>query len=234
MSNMLDENIKSQVREVFGELQNPVEILFFGREMPAAGRDEPERCAYCTETKDLLEEVSALSDQLDLKVYDIEKDAVLAQKYKVDGVPAFVLAGRDGEQIIDYGIRYKGIPAGHEFSSLINDLILVARRDSNLSPETRLFLKELRQPVHLQVFVTPSCPYCPRSVVLAHQFALESPLVEAEMIEAMEFPELADRFAVSGVPQTTINMGAGTIVGSAPEQNLVAEIRAALEKSIIQ
>ena len=48
------------------------------------------------------------------------------------------------------------------------------------------------------------------------------------MVEAMEFPDLADRFQVSGVPQTTINMGAGTVVGAAPEQSLVEEIRAAL------
>jgi len=227
MPNLLDDSIKMQVQEVLGDLQNPVEILFFGS-------SDKERCAYCAETKQLLEEVSALSEQLNLQVYDIDQDAALAQQYKVDGVPEFVLAGREGDQIVDYSIRYKGIPAGHEFSSLVNDLVLISRRDSNLSPETRQFLKELTQPVHLQVFVTPTCPYCPRAVVLAHQFAMESPLVEAEMVEAMEFPELADRFEVSGVPQTTINMGAGTVVGAAPEQNLVEEIRAALEKSIVQ
>lgn len=65
-------------------------------------------------------------------------------------------------------------------------------------------------------------------MVTAFQFAMESPLVEAEMVEAMEFPELSDRFQVSGVPQTTINMGAGTVVGAAPEQMLVEEIRSAL------
>ncbi len=227
MPSMLDHTIVSQVKEVFAGLKNPVEILFFGS-------GDAERCAYCSETKQLLEEVSALSDLLHLQVYDIEQDAGLAKQYKVDGTPEFILAGREGDEIIDYRVRYKGIPAGHEFSSLINDLILVARRDSNLSPETRQFLKELDQPVHLQVFVTPTCPYCPRAVVLAHQFAMESPLVEAEMVEAMEFPDLADRFAVSGVPQTTINMGAGTLIGAAPEENLVEEIRAALERSIVQ
>ena len=59
--------------------------------------------------------------------------------------------------------------------------------------------------------------------------ALESPLVEAEMIEAMEFPELSDRNDVSGVPQTTINDGAGRLVGAAPESHLVAEIQRALK-----
>jgi len=61
-------------------------------------------------------------------------------------------------------------------------------------------------------------------VVLAHQLALESPWVQAEAIEATEFPELSRRHAVSGVPQTTINDGAGMVVGAVPEDHLVAEI----------
>ena len=69
-------------------------------------------------------------------------------------------------------------------------------------------------------------------MVLAHQMALESPLVEAEMVEALEFPELADRFEVSGVPQTTINSGAGTVVGAVPEDQLVAEIARAIKSSL--
>lgn len=64
--------------------------------------------------------------------------------------------------------------------------------------------------------------------MLAHQMALESPMVEAEMVEAMEFPELSNRFRVSGVPQTTINQGAGTVVGALPEDNLLAEIMRAV------
>lgn len=64
--------------------------------------------------------------------------------------------------------------------------------------------------------------------MLAHMMAMESPLVEAEMVEAMEFPDLADRFNVSGVPQTTINYGAGTVVGATPEDYLLNEIKRTL------
>jgi len=62
-------------------------------------------------------------------------------------------------------------------------------------------------------------------VVLAHQLAVENPLVQAEMVEAMEFPDLADRHNVSGVPQTTINDGANHVVGAVPEDHLLAEIQ---------
>ena len=65
--------------------------------------------------------------------------------------------------------------------------------------------------------------------MLAHRMAMESPLVQAEMVEAMEFPDLANRHHVSGVPQTTINDGAGHVVGAVPEQNLTAAIIEALK-----
>jgi glutaredoxin-like protein len=224
VESILDEKIKQQVENLFENLQHLVVLLLFRT-------SDDSRCQYCADTEQLLADISALSNLITLNVYDIDADSGMAEQYKVDGVPEFVLAGIEGEQILDYGIRYKGIPAGHEFTSLINDILLVSQRSSNLSDETKAFLRGLDQPVHLMVFVTPTCPYCPRAVVLAHQFALESPMVEAEMVEAMEFPELADQFQVSGVPQTTINMGAGMMVGAGSEQNLVAEIRAALQRS---
>ena len=71
-------------------------------------------------------------------------------------------------------------------------------------------------------------------MVLAHQMALESPYVQAEMVEAMEFPDLADRYEVSGVPHTTINDGHGNVVGAVPEAVLLKEIQQALAQHKIQ
>ena len=215
MTSLLNDEITTQVSEVFSQMQDPVQVLFFGKD---------EDCDYCDDTQQLLEEVAGLSDKIALNVYSLEQDKAIAQQYKMDRAPGFVIAGKDGDQLLDYGIRYAGIPSGHEFSSLINSVLLVSGRDSNLSEDIRDMLKDLDQPVNMLVFVTPTCPYCPQAVVLAHQMALESPMIESEMIEATEFPDLSMRFNVSGVPQTTINEGAGTVVGAVPEGNLVAEI----------
>ncbi len=149
MTPMLDEGIQKQVRELFTALRSPVSAAFFGS-------SEPERCQYCSETRQLLEEVCALSDLLHFKPYDIEESAELAKKYRVDSAPGFVLLGHEGDREIDYGIRFKGIPAGHEFSSLVNGLVLASKADSSLNDETRRFLAGLTSPVHLQVFVTPT------------------------------------------------------------------------------
>jgi len=144
---LLDENIVNQVRKVFDQLGQPVEVLYFGRETG---------CEYCDDTLQLAEEVVAISDKLSLRKYDIDEDAALALEYNIDKVPGLVFAGRDGEQVLDYGVRMAGIPSGHEFSTLIHDLVLVSSRDSGLSQETRQFLKEIQEPVLLQVFITPT------------------------------------------------------------------------------
>ena len=144
---LLNDAIIEEVREVFDQLQEPVEVLFFGQE---AG------CEYCEDTLQLVQEIVALSDKLGMQVYDLDRDASIARQYKVDKAPGVVIAARDGDQIRDYGIRYAGIPAGHEFSSLVHDLILVSGRDSGLDAKTRQFLAGLKEPVMLQVFVTPT------------------------------------------------------------------------------
>jgi glutaredoxin-like protein len=216
---LLNDQIVEQVKQVFQRLDQPVQLLYFGKQ---------DDCETCEITMKLLQEVVEISDKLKLNVYDLDKDLQVAEKFHVDKAPGLVLVGKDGEELMDYGIRFAGIPSGHEFSTLIHDLVLVSGRDSQLSPATRQYLAELKEPVLLQVFVTPTCPYCPQAVVLAHQMALESPMIQAEMVEANEFIELSNRYNVSGVPQTTINHGAGTLVGAAPEENLVAEINRAL------
>jgi glutaredoxin-like protein len=212
---LLNEDIKGQVKEAFTQLEQPVEVLFFGQQ---------EECEYCDQTLQLVEEVSALSEQIQLSQYDVDKDSAKAEQYNVDKTPGLVIARRANGKLVDYGVRFAGVPAGHEFSSLIQDIILVSGGDSKLSQGTRDMLADLEEPVSLQVFVTPTCPYCPQAVILAHQMAMESPFVQAEMIEATEFPELSSKHRVSGVPQTTINDGAGNVVGAVAEQQLFAEI----------
>jgi hypothetical protein len=67
-------------------------------------------------------------------------------------------------------------------------------------------------------------------VVLAHQMAFESDLVQSDCVEAVEFPDLAAHYSVSGVPHTAINAGMGVMVGAAPESFLVEQIKQALER----
>jgi len=216
MERLLDDEIVKQLAEMFDSLKHPVALLFFGNKTD---------CEYCPQTLQLLEEIAVLSDKLELHTFDEDENPEELKKFNVDKVPGIVIASRKDGEIVDHGIRYAGIPAGHEFTSLIRDILMVSSGDSGLKQETRDYLASLEKPIFLQVFVTPTCPYCPQAVVLAHQMAYESPMVEAEMVEAMEFPMLANEFGVSGVPHTTINFGASELIGAAPEFVLLEKIR---------
>jgi glutaredoxin-like protein len=221
MAKVLDEQIIKQIKQVFEGIEQPVQVLLF------ASKDN---CDYCNETKQLLEEVTALHDKLELTIYDVKEDQEVAMQYNVTHAPGIVIAAKDDAGVKNLGIQFSGIPSGHEFSTLINDILIVSKRDSGLDATTREFLKNLDKPLHLQVFVTPTCPYCPRAVLLAHQMAMENPrMIRAEGVEATEFPELANRFNVRGVPQTVINAGSAMVVGAVPEQNLLAEIMRAMQ-----
>ena len=147
MDRLLNDDIVKQIREVFNDLKNPVQLMFFGSKTD---------CMYCDDTRQLVEEVAATSDLLNITVYDMEADGDLAAKYNVDKAPGVVIAAKEGDQITDFGVRLSGIPSGHEFTSLIQDILLVSNRDSGLNSQTRAFLKDLDKPILLQVFVTPT------------------------------------------------------------------------------
>ena len=144
----------------------------------------------------------------------------------MDKIPATVIL-EGGEFGKDFGIRYYGIPSGYEFSSLIQDVMMVSGGDPQLSAEMVDWLAELKTPVHLQVFVTPTCPYCPQAVLLAHKLAMASDMVQADMVEATEFPQLSNKYQVMGVPRTVINE---TVYqeGAAPELLLLDKLKEAV------
>ncbi|RLB33609.1 MAG: hypothetical protein DRH11_08480 [Deltaproteobacteria bacterium] len=106
-------------------------------------------CQYCELTHELLNEIVDLSDKLTLQTYEFVKNKEIAEKYGVDKIPAIVIEGGK-----DYGIRFYGVPAGYEFTTLIEDMIDVSRGTTNLSAETKEPLKNLEKNMHIQVFVT--------------------------------------------------------------------------------
>jgi glutaredoxin-like protein len=214
---LMDEKVRTQVRKALAGMRHPVRIVMFTQ-----GEGGALECTYCGETRELAQEVAELSDQITLEVRDFQGDAALAARYGVDKIPAIVLL-RDGDEPQDPGIRLYGVPAGYEFSTFIEDLRMLGSGEAGLSAETMTALARLTEPVHIQVFVTPTCPYCPRAVVLAHKLAMANPLVTADMVEATEFPHLANKYQVQGVPRTVINETIH-VEGAVPEAMLISEM----------
>lgn len=212
---VLKPTLQAQIRELFEELSSPVILAVF--------TSTETGCEVCDDTRQLAEELAFLSGgTVSAEVHDVAEEAELAGRYGVDKTPAIVvLAGAPARQ--DYGIRFFGIPSGYEFGTLIEDIRMVSRGMAELAEPTLAVLSRLQTPLHIQVYVTPTCPYCPRAVLLAHKLALASDLVTADMVDASEFPELADKYSVYGVPRTVINETLH-IEGAVPEAGLVGQL----------
>jgi glutaredoxin-like protein len=205
----LTEKDQQFVRNLFENMKSDVKLVMFTQEM---------ECQYCRETRQILEEVAELSDKISLSIYNFQTDKELVEKYNIDKIPATVIEGKK-----DYGIRYYGIPSGYEFSSLLEDIVDVSTEESGFSQQAKDMLAQVDKPLHLQVFVTPTCPYCPKAVRMAHKAAIENENITADMVEATEFPHLSMRYNVQGVPRTII--GEDTpIEGAVPEMAFVEKV----------
>ncbi len=181
-------------------------------------------CQFCRETQQLMEEVAALSDKIELQVYNLITDKEVAEAYGIRRIPAAVVMGAK-----DYGIRFYGIPSGYEFNTLIEDIVAVSNDAHGLPEEVLAQLAQVQEPVHMQVFITPTCPYCPAAVRAAHALAMASDQITADMVESVEFPQLANRYGVMAVPKTVINEKT-ELEGAAPASLVVAKVLEAVGK----
>ncbi|MEM3617832.1 MAG: thioredoxin family protein [Candidatus Bathyarchaeia archaeon] len=189
--------------ELAGRLQSPVRLVVFTQEY---------ECPYCAQTRSLVNELASLSEKLSVEVYDFVADADKARAYGVDKVPAVAIVGEK-----DFGVRFYGLPYGYEFGTFLEGVIAVSRGKSDISEDVREKLKGIGVPVHIQVFVTLTCPYCPSVASLAYKFAVESDMIRADVIDVSEFPHIGHKYAVMGVPKTIINEKV-EFVGAVPEE----------------
>ena len=209
MSLISDEH-KEHVRNQLAEsLVNPVRIVMFTQEM---------ECQFCAQTKQLITELAALNEKIQAEVHDFVADAELAKQYGIDKVPAIVVLGEK-----DYGIRIYGLPYGYEFQTLMSALSVVSKGKTELSEETKAKLRAITNPVHIQVLVTLTCPHCPAAASIAHMFAVENDMIRADVIDANEFPQLAIKYGVMGVPKVVVNDKV-EFVGALPEKMFLEHV----------
>jgi len=139
---LLSEDVRKKLQKEFEDLSGKVKLMVFTQEF---------ECAHCRENTSLAQEVVSLSDKLDLEVYNFTLDKEAVERYGVDKIPAIVVEGEK-----DYGVRFYGVPAGYEFTTLLAAIKAVSAGESGLAPQTRETLAGLKDPLHLQVFVTPT------------------------------------------------------------------------------
>jgi glutaredoxin-like protein len=189
---LLPEDKKETIRNEFKEkLEGPVKIIMFTQEM---------ECRFCSDTRQIVQDMATLDDKITTEIYDFIANADKAKELGIDKIPAIAVIGRK-----DYGVRIYGIPFGYEIQTLIEAIVNVSRGKTDLSDKTKEVLADIKAPVHIQVFVTLTCPHCPSAAAIAHKLAVENDMIRADVIDATEFPQLAQKYNVIGVPKVVIN-----------------------------
>lgn len=207
------ENIKKKLDK---GLEGNVKLIMFTQE---------NECQFCADTRGIVEELAGMSQKIDIEIHDFVKDEKLAKSYGIKKIPAIVMLGKK-----DYGIRFYGIPSGYELKSFQEDLVDVSRGRTDLSEAVKEKLTNIKQPVHIQVLVTPTCPYCAMAVRTAHKLAIENEHIKADMVEMVEFPQLAQKYMAMSVPKIVINEIVD-FVGAQPPEHFVEEILRAMRSS---
>ena len=211
---------QQKLREAFAEMDRAVRLLFFTQTLG---------CDTCLQTRQILDELPPLSDRITIEEINFVLEPDKAAQYGIDRVPAIAVVGRDesGNER-DSKIRFLGTPSGYEFMSLIQALLLVGGRASTLSEDSLALIAAVDTSVDVRVFTTPTCPHCPRAVSVAHEMAFTNSNITAYAVEATEFPDLARRYHVTGVPKTVVvASGASSdtteILGALPSDDFVSQ-----------
>lgn len=193
MNRLLNEELQNQIREFLSNMKDEVTFIFFASE---------KNCETCEQTKMLLSEISELTDKITFVEKSLENDKADAEKYDITLAPSFVILDHEGKY---KGVKFNGIPAGHEINSFLSAVIDMSGVEFGFEPEIIERIKKIDKPVNIKVFVTLSCPHCPGAVSNAHRLAMLNNNIKSEMIEAQTFYDLSQKYKVSGVPKIVIN-----------------------------
>lgn len=202
-------------KELFQKMENEVELIAFTTK---------DHCLFCNELLGLVTKVAGLSPKIKVTECVCETDSVEARKYRVDKHPAIVVRGKK-----DFNVRFFGLPGGLEYGSFIETIVDASTGKPELQETTIEKISQISEPIHMQVFVTPMCPHCPIQTRLVHKLAIINPNLTGDMVEAMEFQELAAKYDVFGVPKTVINEEFH-LEGAYPEIMFVEKLFEFLEK----
>jgi alkyl hydroperoxide reductase subunit AhpF len=145
---LLSDSDRGQVKELLGTLPRPVRLILFTQTFG---------CETCADAHRLLKELADVSPQLLVEECNLVLDKARAAAFGVERAPTTVVVAIDAEgNERDYGVRFVGLTAGYEFSSLIDAIVLVSSGESQLTDESRALLAAVQEPITIQVFVTPT------------------------------------------------------------------------------
>ena len=178
---MLDTNILSQVRDLFQGLQSNYTLA------AVIGSDNDK----AVEMREFLNDFASTSDRLTVTFVENESHQL-----------AFSLL-KDGQET---GIRFRGIPNGHEFTSLLLAVLNADGQGKNLPDEAiSRRIAAIQGEIKFETYVSLTCTNCPDVVQALNVMALLNPSISNEMIDGALFQDEVSRRNIQGVPSVFVN-----------------------------
>jgi len=176
---MLDAHLTTQLKAYLEKVTQPIEIV--------ASLDDSAKSA---ELDELLKEIAALSDQISLVRGDDNERK-----------PSFAI-NRVGS---DIGVRFAGIPMGHEFTSLVLALLQVGGHPSKTAADVIEQVKNLEGDYHFETYFSLSCQNCPDVVQALNLMSVLNPKIQHVAIDGALYQDEVDARQVMSVPTVYLN-----------------------------
>ncbi|MCU6733133.1 thioredoxin family protein [Diplocloster agilis] len=203
----VDEEMRRSLLGIFAKLRRPVTLAAFLEENGPLSK----------EIRQLFFDLEGLSDKISLRLLNKDEEPALEKQAFVSHYPCIALFNHTGEFT---GIKFRGMPGGHQFNSLIIALYNTAGPGQPLDESLLHRIRKIADPVNIEIAVTLSCAFCPDVVMACQRIALENPSITAEMIDIHHFPDIKNKYRVMSVPCLILN-GSRTLFGSRSMEEIV-------------
>lgn len=191
-SKLLTDDIRAQLKGIFSKLSSKITLATI----------IDEQNPKSLELKDLLEDIYLLSDKIDLTSYKKGEKPEFEKQIHADKYPVVAFLNSEGNYS---GIKYHGIPGGHELNSFVLAIYNLAGPGQPISDELILKIDDIKIPTNIKIGVSLSCHHCPEVVTNSQRIASLNNNIEAEMIDLNLYEDIRSKFNIKSVPALIIN-----------------------------
>ena len=178
----LDDSLRQALAPVLARFEKPIVLRLHEDESRASAED-----------RKLVEELATLSDK-------ISAEFVPAATAELKHTIAIC----DGEGN-DLGLRFHGVPGGHEFNSFVLAMYNAAGPGQDVGEENQKRIESIKDPLHIQIAVSLSCTMCPDLVAAAERIAADNPKVSVDVYDFQYYPDMKEKYNIMSVPCMIVN-----------------------------